>query len=265
MGDRLPSVRRAIDALAGYVERKNPLRITVAEVASGYAGGKPAVVEAGEETAEASTRTFPVSHPDVSNLADADKLVKVEVPGFAGVIPFGEPSVSGGLSPYEITPTEYIASATSTGSNGGADVVRVYRKYFRRTFTVSNLVVRIAFVTTNPEFSLALFNATNAAAILNTGAITASVGTLVITLGSPVLVPAGWYYFAWCFRSATTLVQCAATPATEYLNVANADISTSNDSVIMGTGANAGSSGAMPSTLGALTKGSFPVPMVKFV
>ena len=140
-----------------------------------------------------------------------------------------------------------------------ANQVRVCQLILETAFTIRKVTVRVASNTAGASSAVVGIYTNNGNTQLLSATFDTSVsGALVqtVTLGSPVVLPAGIYVLAWSDSSTT--------PNLAFSNQFNAltNLSTvMNASVVrVGTAANAMSGNVLPATLGTITAASFDIP-----
>ncbi len=235
------------------------LRSTSLATVSTTAGNGPAALKL-------ETNGTPNGSQSLLNLKGANGSIILTDDGVGDVSLQGLTFGTSGQGWLWTMPPNVTISASTSWNNGVANTVMAVQIQIFATYTFRKVVVSEgALVAGNA--SCAIYDITGNTKLLDAGANafnTATSGVQVVTLASPVTLGPGVYWFA---ASATPATATAAT-SFAYTGGAAGQISyINNGTVRAGIAANAMSSGAMPSTLGAVTNAgngitSFPVVLL---
>ncbi len=136
----------------------------------------------------------------------------------------------------------------TTSASGGTNTVYIVRFTLDRMLQVSTVHMSVGTGSVGNNLSFGIYSNDGNTLLVNSGTIsTTSTGIKSVTLGSPVTLNAGVYLFAYTTQNTTMRYAGFTALNSTAMDIANADIT------VFATAANSASSGALPSTTGALT------------
>jgi len=145
----------------------------------------------------------------------------------------------------DITP---VGGTFSTSATGGTNTVYVIRFTLSRKLTVTTVHMSVGTGSVGNNLSFGIYSNDGNTKLVDSGAIsTTSTGIKSVTLGSPVTLDAGVYLFAYATQNTTMRYAGFTALNSTAMDIANATVT------VFATAANSASSGAIPSTTGALT------------
>lgn len=145
---------------------------------------------------------------------------------------------------------EFEMDAMSATSLTSQDTVYVYRIVLPGNISIRYVNWRLDTGVSSGKFGISIYSEDGNTRILDTGPITADIGSpgyLSQDLGSQVALTAGTYWLAFSGNSASIQVRALLSPG-KYALIGNP-----SGTPICGTAANASSGGQNPSTLGTIT------------
>lgn len=153
-------------------------------------------------------------------------------------------------------PDDQVGGAFTDGGCGANNQVSLFRVYLPFKLTVVSIHFKAGSVAGSG--SIGLYNEDGSTLLMTSGVQDLSTNNIKsITLAAPVTLSPGFYLLAYTATSALSRIYCQLTDSTG-TTVFNAG------SVQRGSGANASSGGALPTTTGAITGATLPFPIVKF-
>lgn len=168
-------------------------------------------------------------------------------------------SASGGTPRLE-SPGYFIlpanTSAASDADSGGANHVRCIRIHLPSSIKVASIHFNIPTGEAGKFASVGIYSEDGTTRLITSGAVSiASTGVKSVALGTPVTLAAGMYWLAWTMDSTTGRFSCLSLGVSGVFN---------GTTVQYGESPNAGSGGAVPTSLGTVAaSGIGASPMVK--
>ena len=260
MSDSILDPRRLVKTVEKITqaERNRNLndQASKASIDPSYAGGPPAIVEAGATGAYLHSIVrpyfwaFPTASEDVVKqpIGDADVLL-----GNPFDIPSGVIYNSGA---YKLLPKDYPESDTTVNS-ASATNVRGMRILIPAPLLVAKIDFEVVAATAGAIAAIGIYSSDRGHLLIDTGAVSvATNGIKEVTLGTPYLLQPGWYWYMFTITDSAVTLRAIAM-ASNVNNLLN------QGTVQRGQAANAASAGVLPATLGAITGQNFNMPFCK--
>lgn len=162
-----------------------------------------------------------------------------------------------GTGVYRLLPYDQLPSS-DVGAVVGANEVYVVKFFLPMELVVASVHFSVNTTNAGSNVAIGVYSADGNTKHIDSGPVSgATTGVKSVTLGSPVTLPSGFYWFAWTATDSTVRLSAIQTTLPWYSILIGGSLQE-------GKGANASSSGNLPSTLGAIgTTGQTPVPIAK--
>jgi hypothetical protein len=144
---------------------------------------------------------------------------------------------------------------------GAANEVKAFRFFLPFGLTVTKVTVHIVTLFSGGLCSVGIYSADGNTLLLNSSTIsTTTTGIKDVTLGSPVTLPSGFYWYAWTQDNGTSRFSGIGAN-----NVTNLALLNGASVFQIGLAGNSSSSAVLPSTIGgvATTGSTTPIPYTK--
>jgi len=160
---------------------------------------------------------------------------------------------------YLIAPVEQYTAANVGCTVAANNDVQVFGFVPKATISVTAIVFDVQVLLNGGLCSIGIYDAAGTTKLIDTGTkSTTSTGVQTASI-SPAVTLYGntFYWFAFAIDNTTAAIRGIISPVTGVLNILN------GSTVYMGKAANAATSGALPSSLGAISSQNRGIPMVK--
>ena len=186
---------------------------------------------------------------DGSHVISARSLVAADLPNFSSLGCF-----LGGVGNLFIPANATTSTASPAGANNQVHVILFVLQY---AITVNKLVYYVSTSNASDKWAYGIYSSDGNTKLIDSGVISpTSAGPFSITLGTPVTLPPGEYYFAET-SSGTTAQSPFYVENTSYV-IPMANLNRSRNALA----ANASVAGVLPATLGALNTGTNRSPLL---
>lgn len=152
------------------------------------------------------------------------------------------------------------ATISTAGPSALANNVHVFLFVVAYTITINKIVYNVATLSASDKWAFGIYSSDGNTKLIDSGVIspTATNTALSITLGTPVTLPPGEYYFAQTASGTTALSSFQQT------NTAAVPPMVNKNRNRIGLAANASAAGVLPSTLGAISTATLRSPMLVY-
>lgn len=148
----------------------------------------------------------------------------------------------------------FFGSVINAGSAGITTGAASANGVFALEFTlpdqrlINKVVSEVTTASSGGHYSVGLYNQAGTAKLVDSGTISTTTAQVnSVTLSSPVALPPGVYWLAWCGDNSTYVLRAFTTGQSASINMMN------KNAARQGSAGNSCTSGALPSTLGTIT------------
>jgi hypothetical protein len=205
------------------------------------------------DLSDTPTQNKVVASPNGSTGAlTARALVAQDLPNFSSMDGF----FGGLVNPYIIEVGDPSTAAPSAVANN----VHVFLFVLPYAITVNKIVYNVSTLSASDKWAFGIYSSNGNTKLIDTGVIspTATGTAISITLGTPVTLPPGEYYFAQTSSGTTALSNF------QQINQTIVAVMINTNRARNGLAANASASGVLPSTLGVISTATLRSPMLVY-